>query len=71
MLKVNNFSPNIVTNLEGAPIATCGGVEIARNLVLLVNAVAAIDAARGDELAEQRAIIQAVTAQRSLRKAVQ
>jgi hypothetical protein len=69
MLKVNNFSPNIVTNLEGAPIATCGGVEVARNLVLLVNAVASLDAAE-NELAEQRAIIQAVTALRSLRKAV-
>ena len=70
MLKTNDFSPNIVTTLDGVPVATCGGVEIARNLVLLVNAVQALDAARGDEMAEARAHIQAVTALQSLRKAV-
>jgi len=70
MLTQNAYNPNIITDSEGCPVATCTSPEQARHLVILVNAVEEAARSHADEVRERKALQRAVSAVRALRKTV-
>lgn len=70
MLAQNHYTPLIITDADGNPVATCASPEQARHLVILVNAVEEASRAQADEVRERQAWQRAVSAVRALGRLV-